>query len=96
MPENCSKPFIITFRELLPERSVYGHDGRAINRHSSRTYIHFEPSDEGCTARAALSVSKTLDGVPPAHLVGVTTFPPLLSIWYRCFGKPMSEYWMYT
>jgi len=35
-------------------------------------------------------------GVPPAHLVGVTTFPPLLSIWYRCFGKPMSEYWMYT
>lgn len=67
MPENCTKPLIITFRELLPERAVYGHDGRAINRHSSRTFIHFEPGDEGCTVRAALSVSKTLDGVPPFY-----------------------------
>jgi len=38
-------------------RQVYGHDGRAINRHSERTY-----RDE---AGQLFILSRTLDGCPP-------------------------------
>ena len=38
-------------------REVYGHDARAINRHSTRTY----QDEEG----TLYLLSRTLDGVPP-------------------------------
>ena len=49
--------------ELRSRREVYGHDERAINRHSVRTYQVTMPDER----IFLFTLDRTLDGVPPFY-----------------------------
>ena len=51
-------------KELRERRETYGHDERAINKHSIRVY-----AASGVTCRGAIEffLNRTLDGIPPFY-----------------------------
>ena len=65
----------VTIAEIPWGRERYGGDARAINRHSTRSYV----SDNGCE----YTLDRTLDALPPyftlwAHTTALYSFIPSL------------------
>lgn len=54
----------MTIRELKDRRETYGHDERAINKHSIRVY---ETSGVRGLKKMEFTLNRTLDGCPPFY-----------------------------
>ena len=53
--------------ELRDRRETYGHDSRAINRHSLRVYRVIGVNPPATIASSEFHLNRTLDGVPPFY-----------------------------